>query len=145
MNSRVLVDTSVWIKYFNEPNSQEAERLTTLLEQEKVYLAGVVLAEILQGTKNRKEFNLLRESLTVLPLLRETDKIWEKVGELAYSLRKRGIVIPLTDCLLAVLARENKCSLFSLDRYFQYIPDLERTGDESNIRTEGKGGNSKKI
>lgn len=99
MNSRVLVDTSVWIKYFNEPNSQEAERLTTLLEQEKVYLAGVVLAEILQGTKNRKEFNLLRESLTVLPLLRETDKIWEKVGELAYSLRKRGIVIPLTDCL----------------------------------------------
>ncbi len=126
MNRKVLVDTSIWIRYFNEPDSQEAERLTALLEQERVYLAGVVLAEILQGAKNRKEFNLLRESLAVLPLLKETDKTWEKVAELAYALRKKGIIVPLTACLLAVLARENSCLLFSLDKHFQCIPDLKR-------------------
>ena len=126
MNRKILVDTSLWIKYFNEPDSQEAEMLATFLDQERVYLTGVVLAEILQGTKNKKEFNLLKESLSVLPLLKETEKTWEKVGELSYNLRRKGIVIPLTDCLLAIIAKENHCLIFSLDKHFSYIPDLER-------------------
>ena len=125
MNRKVLVDTSIWIRYFNHPDSSEAKRLTELLDQERVVIAGVVLAEILQGTKNKREFNLLKESLSVLPILKEKEKTWEKVGELSYDLRRKGIVIPLTDCLLGVLAKEDDSLLFSLDNHFKYIPALQ--------------------
>ena len=123
--NKVLVDTSIWVEYFNRPESEYAERLTELLEIEVVYITGIILAELLQGAKTHAEFNLLRNNLKVLPLLKETDKTWEKVGKLSFDLQRKGIVIPLSDCLIAVLAQENNCQVFTLDNHFTHIPQLE--------------------
>ena len=123
--NRVLADTSIWVEYFNRPKSEYAERLTKFLEIEAVYITGIILAELLQGAKTHAEFNLLRNNLKVLPLLKETDKTWEKVGKLSFDLQRKGIVIPLSDCLIAVLAQENNCQVFTLDNHFTHIPQLE--------------------
>ena len=123
--NRVLADTSIWVEYFNRPKSEYARRLAEFLEIEVVYITGIILAELLQGAKTHAEFNLLRNNLKVLPLLKETDKIWEKVGKLSFDLQRKGIVIPLSDCLIAVLAQENNCQVFTLDNHFTYVPQLE--------------------
>ena len=123
--NRVLADTSIWVEYFNRPKSEYAERLAEFLEIEVVYITGIILAELLQGAKTHAEFNLLRNNLKVLPLLKETDKTWEKVGKLSFDLQRKGIVIPLSDCLIAVLAQENNCQMFTLDKHFTYVPQLE--------------------
>ena len=123
--NRVLADTSIWVEYFNRPKSEYAERLAEFLEIEVVYITGIVLAELLQGAKTHAEFNLLRNNLKVLPLLKETDKTWEKVGKLSFDLQRKGIVIPLSDCLIAVLAQENNCQVFTLDNHFTHIVQLE--------------------
>lgn len=123
--NRVLADTSIWVEYFNRPKSEYAERLAEFLEIEVVYITGIILAELLQGAKTHAEFNLLKKNLKVLPLLKETDKTWEKVGKLSFDLQRKGIVIPLSDCLIAVLAQENNCQVFTLDNHFTHIPQLE--------------------
>lgn len=123
--NRVLADTSIWVEYFNRPKSEYAKRLAEFLEIEVVYITGIILAELLQGAKTHAEFNLLRKNLKVLPLLKETDKTWEKVGKLSFDLQRKGIVIPLSDCLIAVLAQENNCQVFTLDNHFTYVPQLE--------------------
>ena len=123
--NRVLADTSIWVEYFNRPKSEYAERLAEFLEIEVVYITGIILAELLQGAKTHAEFNLLRNNLKVLPLLKETDKTWEKVGKLSFDLQRKGIVIPLSDCLIAVLAQKNNCQVFTLDNHFTYVPQLE--------------------
>ncbi len=123
--NRVLADTSIWVEYFNRPKSEYAERLAEFLEIEVVYITGIILAELLQGAKTHAEFNLLRNNLKVLPLLKETDKTWEKVGKLSFDLQRKGIVIPLSDCLIAVLAQENNCQVFTLDNHFVHVPQLE--------------------
>ena len=123
--NRVLADTSIWLEYFNRPKSEYAERLAEFLEIEVVYITGIILAELLQGAKTHAEFNLLRNNLKVLPLLKETDKTWEKVGKLSFDLQRKGIVTPLSDCLIAVLAQENNCQMFTLDNHFTYLPQLE--------------------
>ncbi len=123
--NRVLADTSIWVEYFNRPKSEYAKRLAEFLEIEVVYITGIILAELLQGAKTHAKFNLLRNNLKVLPLLKETDKTWEKVGKLSFDLQRKGIVIPLSDCLIAVLAQENNCQVFTLDNHFTYVPQLE--------------------
>ena len=123
--NRVLADTSIWVEYFNRPKSEYAKRLAEFLEIEVVYITGIILAELLQGAKTHAEFNLLKKNLKVLPLLKETDKTWEKVGKLSFDLQRKGIVIPLSDCLIAVLAQENNCQVFTLDNHFTYVPQLE--------------------
>ena len=125
MNKRILVDTSIWVEYFNRPGSKYADRLAELLETEAACITGIILAELLQGAKTPAEFNLLRNSLKVVPLLKETEKTWEKVGKLSFELPRKGTVIPLTDCLIAVLAQENNCQVFTLDNYFTHIPQLK--------------------
>ena len=125
MNKKILVDTSIWVEYFNRPESGYAQRLAELLEIEGVCVTGIILAELLQGAKTNAEFELLRKNLKVLPLLKESEKTWEKVGKLSFELRRKGTVIPLTDCLIAVLARENNCQIFTLDNHFTYVPQLE--------------------
>ncbi len=125
MNKRVLVDTSIWVEYFNRPESEYAQRLAEFLEVEVVYITGIILAELLQGAKTHAEFNLLRNSLKVLPSLMETEKNWEKAGKLSFELQREGTVIPLTDCLIGVLAQENNCQIFTLDNHFTHIPQLE--------------------
>lgn len=125
MNKRILVDTSIWVEYFNRPESEYAQRLAEFLEMEAVCATGIILAELLQGAKADTEFELLRKNLKVLPLLKESEKTWEKVGKLSFELQRKGTVIPLTDCLIAVLAEENNCQVFTLDNHFTYVPQLE--------------------
>ena len=46
----VLVDTSVWIEFFQNPESQAAVMLTALIkDHNRVTLYGVVLQEIYSG------------------------------------------------------------------------------------------------
>lgn len=130
-NEIVIVDTSCWIEYFNRPESKEAMVVKTLLEEDRVVISGVIIAEILQGAREEKDFQLLKESLITLPFLQETPYIWEDVGRLSFEIRKKGLIIPLTDCLIAVLAKEENYSIFTLDSHFSHLPDIKLYRQES--------------
>lgn len=52
----MLVDTSVWIDFFNGHKSKQVERLAcAIAESESIAVPGVVLTEILLGLKHDAE------------------------------------------------------------------------------------------
>ena len=125
MHANVLVDTSIWIEYFNKPDSRAGESLENLLKAGRVFCAGAVLTELLQGAKIEREFKLILESVTALPFLETKLTTWIDAGRISFSLRKKGVTIPVTDIILASLALESHCLIFTLDPHFKKIPGIK--------------------
>jgi predicted nucleic acid-binding protein len=125
MNTRVVVDTSVWIDFFNQPHSSVTLHLQNLLRNRQVVLVGMVLTEILQGIKNPEEARRVRESLEPLPFLETTLEKWQKAGELSAQLRRKGLTLPLSDLIIAATALHEEVAVFTLDPHFKKVPNLK--------------------
>lgn len=120
-DKRILVDTSVWIKYFKNPSEEIAEKVDELLDQESACTSELVIAELIWGAKSEKEVSVIEKLAKTLAVLRQTEKSWHDSGILSYKLKKLGITISLLDCYIAVIASENNCSIFTLDKHFETI------------------------
>jgi len=120
----VIADTSVWIPFFNRPNSREKQTLDLLIDADDVALVGIVLAELLQGCRSHQERDELKDGLLALPYLEVTQSTWVNAGALSAGLLRKGITLPLSDLIIAALAIEHHCPVYSLDDHFRKIPDL---------------------
>ena len=122
---KILADTCVWIEYFRG-KSLFSDELRRLIQKGVLVISGLVVFELLQGAKNKKDADLIKEVTQVLPILETKHEIWLSAGDLYYDLRRKGITIPPSDVLLSALAIENNCSLFTIDNHFDRIPKLLR-------------------
>jgi predicted nucleic acid-binding protein len=129
MRNNILVDTSIWIEFFNRPESKAGAQLEKFIKKGNVCVSGVILAELLQGARLEKEFNAILESFTVLPFLDMNLDTWIRAGRISFSLRRKGVTIPTTDLIIASLAIEHECSVFTSDPHFKKIPDLKLFSD----------------
>lgn len=126
MSTRIIVDTSVWIEFFRDASSPLSLQLQTLLRSGRVFLVGMVLAEILQGIKTKKEADLVKRSMNSLPYLEMDREIFQRAGELSAELRRKGITVPLSDLLIASSALHYDCEVLTIDPHFDSVPGLER-------------------
>jgi tRNA(fMet)-specific endonuclease VapC len=125
MKDNVLVDTSIWIEFFNKDHSGPGDTLEQLLLEGRVLTTGIVLTELLQGAKVEGEFEAIKETLSALPFLEPSLATWIEAGRISFLLRRKGITIPTTDLILGSLALENHCTVFTLDPHFKKIPNLK--------------------
>jgi len=122
----IIADTSVWIPFFNRPRSTEKQALDLLIDADEVALVGVVLAELLQGCRSRKEREEVEEGLLALPYLEMTRETWIMAGEISSPLLRKGVTLPMSDLVVAAIALEHRCRVYSLDAHFEKIPGLPR-------------------
>jgi tRNA(fMet)-specific endonuclease VapC len=54
-------------------------------------------------------------------IIDQKESTWIEAGRLSYNLRKKGKSIHLTDCYIAVIARENGCGILTRDAHFRDI------------------------
>lgn len=120
-DKRILVDTSVWIEYFKNLSEETAEKVDELLDEESTCISELVVAELIQGAKSEKEISVIEKLANTLAVLLQTKQTWRDSGILSYKLKKQGITISLLDCYIAVIASENDCSVFTLDKHFEII------------------------
>ena len=63
--SEVLVDTTVWIDFFNGRPQKHVGALRQLIENdEDLCVSGVILAEVLQGIRSDADYRKTRDYLT---------------------------------------------------------------------------------
>jgi len=120
----VIADTSVWIPFFNRPESPEKQAIDALIDEDRLALAGIVLAELLQGCRTPKEADTILGKLTGVRFLETRFSTWKQAGELSASLRRKGVTVPLSDLIIAALALEHRCEVYTLDPDFERIPGL---------------------
>ena len=116
----IIVDSSVWIDYFNGKDIPEVAKLDRLLGQELLGVVDLILTEVLQGFRQDKEYQTAKQllmSLTVFEMLGKEMAI--KSAENFRTLRKQGITVRKTiDVMIATFCIENGHSLLFADRDF---------------------------
>jgi hypothetical protein len=125
MDTRIIVDTAVWIEFFRNPQSPHSNHLKDLLRQRRVVMVGMVLSEIVQGVKAPREADLVLTSLTKLPYSEMTKDRWQQAGEISASLRKKGTTLPLSDLIIAACALAEGGEIYTLDPHFKRIPGVK--------------------
>ncbi len=119
---KILADTSAWIAAFHRKGYEALKQvLAEALEKNLLAVNGIVLCELLQGAKNEAEYNRLRERLQALHYLSTPETTWEKAAKLSFKLRRKGIVVPTIDVVIAQTAIDNKCRLLHQDKHFHLI------------------------
>lgn len=120
----ILIDTSVWIKFFNGVDAISVRLLEDLVEaEEEVCISDFILTEVLQGFKKDGDFELARHHFLLFPVysLYDLDS-YIKAAQIYRKCRKQGITIRKTvDCIIAQTAIENKFVLLHDDADFDRI------------------------
>jgi hypothetical protein len=118
----VIVDTSIWIDFFQYPESIYQEKLEELVtDNNQVIICGIILQEVLQGIKDQKDYEITRQRLTRLPFLNTNKETYLYASALYRKLRSEGITIPSVDITIAALAILNDLPLFTKDVHFRVI------------------------
>ncbi len=124
----ILVDTSVWIDYFNGVINKPTEILDSSLQDGIVAIGDIIYLEILQGFKEDKDYKLAKTTLQTLDqydLLGAV--IADKSAENYRQLRKKGITIrKTTDVIIATYCIEHHLPLLFTDRDF--LPFVKHLG-----------------
>jgi predicted nucleic acid-binding protein len=124
----VIVDSSVWIDYFNGRDIPEVAKLDRLLETELLGVGDLILAEVLQGFRQDKDYQTAKRlltSLTVFEMLGVEMAI--KSADNFRDLCKKGITVRKTiDVMIATFCIENGHELLFSDKDF--TPFVEHLG-----------------
>ncbi|MDR1445415.1 MAG: PIN domain-containing protein [Treponema sp.] len=121
----IIVDTSVWIDFFNKKNvSPETMILKKLIENNKqFYICPVIYQEVLQGIRDNNLFEkikkiLLKHNMVDVDIMEATNK----AIDIYRILRKKGITIRKSiDCLIASYAITGRMYLLHKDSDFTEI------------------------
>ncbi len=101
----ILVDSSVWIDYFNGTVTPQTDRLDRLLGEEFVAIGDLILTEVLQGFRSERDFEAARRMLTSLNVIDPGGQ--ETAIQAARNFRKlreRGVTIRRTiDTVIATV------------------------------------------
>ncbi len=118
-----VIDTSVWINYFNSVKDGKTELVNHLIDSDEVIVLPVILQETLQGIKENKIFALTKELMLSYNYI-NIDAIYSAIRsvELYRFLRQKGITLMKpNDCLIAAICIDNKIPLLYNDKDFDRI------------------------
>jgi predicted nucleic acid-binding protein len=119
----ILVDTSVWIDYFNGVENKQTESLDRILSEQSVLVGDIILTEILQGFDSDKEFRLAKQALEPLDCVHLGGKsLAIKAASNFRFLRSKGVTIRKTvDMLIGSWCIEHEVELLHNDKDFDQI------------------------
>lgn len=117
----ILVDSSVWIDYFRGTVTPQTEKLDSLLGVELIATGDLILAEVLQGFTNERDFNQAKKLLTSLVVI---DLAGQEVAIQAArnfrALRALGVTVRKTiDTVIATRCIQSGLALLYSDRDFE--------------------------
>ncbi len=116
----ILVDSGVWIDYFNGVDNEQTDTLNGTLGIKPVAVGDLILTEVLQGFRADKDYvtaKSLFEELIIFDLVGKDMAI--KSAENFRALRKKGITIRKpVDVIIASFCIEKKLPLLFSDRDF---------------------------
>jgi len=121
----IFVDSSVWIDYFRGTGTPQAELLDSLLGSEPLLIGDLVLAEVLQGFQNDRDFNKAKQLLTSFQTINVVDTtIAIQAARNFRILRGHGVTVrKIIDTLIATRCIKNGLVLLHNDKDFDPFED----------------------
>jgi len=116
---KILIDTSAWVEYFK--GNKTAANLINNRDTCSVFIIGPVISELIQGMKTENEKESFTYALESINRLQIAAQDWFDAGLAGSLLRSKGITVPPVDLIIHSVARNNQCSICTLDKNFQVI------------------------
>jgi predicted nucleic acid-binding protein len=116
----IIVDSSVWIDYFNGKKTRQTDWLDSALGSIPVIMGDLILTEVLQGFQNNKEFRVAKDLLLSMPFMPMVGQaIALKSAENYRSLRRKGVTVRKTiDVIIGTFCIYYQLPLLHDDRDF---------------------------
>jgi predicted nucleic acid-binding protein len=122
----IVVDSSVWIDYFNGVKSWQTDTLDDVLGHQRIVVGDLILAEVLQGFKQDKDYHVakfLLESLEFQAMLGKQIAI--QSADNYRLLRRQGITVRKTiDVIIGTFCIANDFALLHDDKDFDGLEKL---------------------
>lgn len=117
----ILVDSSVWIDYFNGVATAQTGRLDGLLGREPLAIGDLILTEVLQGFVEERDYNKAKELLTSLIVIELGGRdVALQAAKDFRLLRRLGATVRKTiDTVIATRCIESGFDLLHNDRDFE--------------------------
>jgi len=122
----VLVDTCIWVQFFNRPQSAEKKAVDTLLDDDRAALIGPIVAEVLQGIPREAQAGHVASLLRGMRWLETIWNDWIEAARLGRRLAAAGHRLPLSDLVLAAVSLRLDAEIYSTDPHFDLISELKR-------------------
>lgn len=126
MEDWVLVDTLIWASFFSKPNSREKRAIDELIDADRVVLVGPIVAEVLLGFRRKAQADWVASRLRAAHFVETTWDDWKLAAEIGRELASKGHAIPVTDLIVAAVAKRTDTAVYSTDPHFDLLPELKR-------------------
>ena len=116
----IIVDSSVWIDYFNGAITPETDLLNSILGEQMILVGDIILGEVLQGFRSDRDFEQANQALRKFQIVNMLNAGLAVKGARNFrDLRKRGITVrKMIGCFIATYCIESDHQLLHSDRDF---------------------------
>jgi predicted nucleic acid-binding protein len=116
----VIVDSTVWVDYFNGRHNPETDWLDARLDQERLGLTTIILSEVLQGVRDERRAADVEYELLKLEIFEAGSvELAVEAARNYRTLRGHGRTVRKTiDVLIATFCLQSGHSLLHRDRDF---------------------------
>ena len=117
----ILVDSSVWIDYFNGAKTSRTDWLDAALGSEPLVMGDIIFTEVLQGFQDDKDFKTAKKLLLSFPVMEMVGQELAIKSAMNYRfLRKKGVTVRKTiDVMIGTFCIHHHILLLHSDRDFE--------------------------
>jgi len=122
----ILVDSSVWIDYFNGKQTPQTDWLDAALGTTPIIIGDLIITEVLQGFQNDKDFKIAKDLLLGIPFLSMGGQALAVESAMNYRyLRSKGVTVRKTiDIIIGTFCIHNQLTLLHCDKDFDPMVKL---------------------
>ena len=116
----LIVDSTVWVDYFNGVNNPQTDYLHQIVDKTPILIGDLILAEVLQGFRDDTDFETARRIFSKFLQVEMVNPHLAVQSARNYRvLRRKGITVRKTiDSLIATYCIENEHDLLHNDSDF---------------------------
>lgn len=85
---------------------------------------GMVLVEVCRGLRDPRVLRRFQEQFSIMLFIATGNSAWEEAARLAWTLDRKGVVLPAPDLLIAACALQVNAAVLTTDLHFKQIPGL---------------------
>ncbi len=124
MTNDVLVDSNVFIKLLRH-RIDPIDTLGKWAGNRNLAICGMIRVEVLRGIRFPAGYRRISGFMDTMVNIRTSENLWIEATELAWSLDRKGEVIPVTDIIIAASAMSINAAVLTSDKHFHGIEGLE--------------------
>lgn len=120
----ILVDSSVWVDFFNSsPSPAGAELRRLIANHEPCAVTGLIVTEVLEGLT--RDVTRIERYLTQWPMLEPAGFLTYRAAAAIYrKARSKGLTLTTIDSVIAQIALQEDVNLFTTDQDFLRIAPI---------------------